>query len=102
MWLLVRRATSDVRRAGDNRRFDIRCGCWCDERQATCDAQATIDASTRDKKNSRSTKATFCQNMDSTTALCGKEREKKTEKRRHNESFQLAQTVYTMNTQTKF
>jgi len=38
--------------------------------------------------------------MDSTTALCGKEREKKTEKRRHNESFQLAQTVYTMNTQT--
>jgi len=41
--------------------------------------RATIDASTRDKKNSRSTKATFCQNMDSTTALCGKEREKKTE-----------------------
>jgi hypothetical protein len=29
--------------------------------------RATIDASTRDKKNSRSTKATFCQNTDSTT-----------------------------------
>jgi hypothetical protein len=50
----------------DKRRFDVRCGGWCDERRATCDARATIDTSTRDKKNSRSTKETFCQNTDST------------------------------------
>jgi len=48
----------------DNRRFDIRRGGWCDERQATCDARATIDASTCDKKNSQSAKATLCQNTD--------------------------------------
>ena len=51
----------------DNRRFDIRRGGWCDERQATCDARATIDASTRDEKSSRSAKATICQNTASTT-----------------------------------
>jgi phage terminase large subunit GpA-like protein len=48
----------------DNRRFDVRCG-RCDERQATCDERATIDASARDKKNSRSAKAIFCQNTAS-------------------------------------
>jgi len=51
----------------DNRRFDMRCGGWRDERRETCDARATIDASTFDKKNSQSAKATFCQNTDSTT-----------------------------------
>jgi len=41
----------------DNRRFDVRCG--------RCDERATIDASARDKKNSRSAKAIFCQNTAS-------------------------------------
>jgi hypothetical protein len=53
---------------GDNRRFDARRGgWWCDERHATCDVRATIDASTRDEKSSRSAKATICQNTASTT-----------------------------------
>jgi hypothetical protein len=56
---------------GDNRRFDLRCGGRCDERQATCDVRATIDASTHKKKNSQSTKATVCQKTDSPTYLPG-------------------------------
>jgi len=42
----------------DNRRFDARRGVWCDERHATCDVRATIDASTLDEKSCRSAKAT--------------------------------------------
>jgi len=43
----------------DNRRFAVRrCG-GRDERHATCDVRATIDASMRDKKHSRTAKQHF-------------------------------------------
>ena len=71
---LVRRATRDMRRAGDVRRFEVRRVVWCDERHAICDERATFDASTRDEKNRRATKTTFCQNTASTTYSWGKER----------------------------
>jgi hypothetical protein len=64
----------------DNRRFDARRGGWCDERHATCDVRATIDASTRDEKSSRSAKATFCQNTANTTYPLVKKSESKNEK----------------------
>jgi len=48
---------------------------WCDKRQATGNVRATTDASTRDKKNSRPTKATLCQNTDNTTYPRGEKSE---------------------------
>jgi len=71
---VVAGATSDRGQATCGRQSTLRrAGCgWCDERHATGDVRATIDASTRDRKNSRSTKATFCQNMASITFHFGK------------------------------